>query len=110
MKFLLVIAALVTSSAFASGTSENPHEVFSMEHNNSNNVKIKFIQASNIQKTCDAESRKRGFGGFGYSVEACSFFDTSAFNNSCTIVTGKTTNFHTIGHEVRHCLQGNFHK
>lgn len=108
MKILLAIVAMFASSAFAS--TENPHEVFSMEKNFSNNVKINFVQAANIQATCDKESRKRGFGGFNYPVEACSFFDTSTFNNSCTIVTGKTTNYHTIGHEMRHCLQGNFHK
>jgi hypothetical protein len=30
--------------------------------------------------------------------------------DECTIITPLTANFHTIGHEVRHCLQGSFHK
>lgn len=91
-------------------TSENPHEEFNISRMYSNNVQVTIITSSNVVKTCDQESRKRGNGGFNGSVEACSFFDTGSSNNKCTIVLEKTTNYHTLGHEMRHCLQGNFHK
>jgi hypothetical protein len=113
MKFLILALALIVSNVFAGenyNTSENPHEEFSVSKVNSNNIQITFMSVDNVQATCDKESRNRGYGGFGRSVEACSFWESSRVNNHCTIVVGKTANYHTIGHEMRHCLQGNFHK
>ena len=113
MKFFILILAIFVSSSFAQErfyTSENPHEEFNVRKVNANEIQLTFISADNVQSTCDQESRNRGLGGFKYAVEACSFFDTKRSNNKCTIVVGKTTNYHTIGHEMRHCLQGNFHK
>lgn len=108
MKYIVLALLVVASNAF--GYNEDPHEVFNVQRVNSNNIAVTFISTDNIQKTCDAESRKRGFPGFNIAVEACSFWDSSPINNKCTIVVGQTTNYHTIGHEMRHCLQGNFHK
>jgi hypothetical protein len=59
----------------------------------------------NVQKTCEAESRRRGLGGFGYSVDACSFWE----GDSCIIITARIATLHEIGHEMRHCFQGNYH-
>jgi hypothetical protein len=98
------------SSVRAGNTLENPHETFSIAKVNSNNIALTVIASKNVQATCDAESKKRGYGGFGRSVEACSFWDASSFNNKCTVVLPEVTNFHTIGHELRHCLKGNWHK
>lgn len=91
-------------------SSENPHENFSIAKLNSEKIEITFITTKNVRAVCDAESKKRGHGGFSYTVEACSFFSSSSYNNTCTIVLPIVTNFHTIGHEVRHCMQGNYHK
>jgi hypothetical protein len=105
-KALAVVAMLVTTNTFA--YYENPHQQFDMTHNDTNKVEITFRTSNNINQTCQAESRARGLGNFGYSVEACSFWNYD--KSQCTIITSPTANFHTIGHEVRHCLQGNFHK
>lgn len=90
-------------------SSENPHENFSIAKLNSDNIQITFIATKNVRAVCDAESKKRGYGGFKQSVEACSFFSSSPYNNTCTVVLPMVTNFHTIGHEVRHCRQGGYH-
>jgi hypothetical protein len=103
MKKAIIILSLLSFNAF--GYYEDPHQQFDMTHNMTNETTITFIQSKNVQVTCDSESRARGQGNFGYSVEACSFWS----RNTCTIITAPTANFHTIGHEVRHCLQGNFH-
>ena len=106
MKNLLAcIACLWINSALA--YSENPHHQFDMTHNSTNKVEIVFRQATDINKACDAESHKRGLGGMSYGVEACSFWNGS--KSECLIITPKKVNFHTLGHEVRHCLQGNWH-
>ena len=110
---ILAVAELVFAGHGKNGevfnTSENPHEEFNISKMNSNKIEVTFITATNVGAVCEAESKKRGFGGFKRSVEACSFFDKSSFNNKCTVVLGTTTNYHTIGHEIRHCMQGNYH-
>jgi len=104
-KALAVLMMALTANAFA--YYEDPHQQFDMTNNQSNETKIKFIQARDVTKACDAESRRRGFGGFGIAVDACSFYNAAM--TECTIITPLTANFHTIGHEVRHCLQGHWH-
>jgi len=106
MKKALAVLLVVTS--FNSlAYYENPHEQFDMTHNISNNVTINFKQAADVTKACHSESLKRGNGGIGYAVDACSFWNDA--HTQCTVVTEPTANFHTIGHEIRHCLQGEFH-
>ena len=105
-KALVVILAVTSVNALA--FYEDPHQSFDMTHNDTNKVEIVFIQAKNVTQACDKESRSRGKGGFGFAVDACSFWNWN--QTQCTIITGNNANFHTIGHEVRHCLQGNFHK
>lgn len=63
------------------------------------------VDVNDVQKTCEAESRKRGLGGFGYRVYACSFWE----GDRCDIFTSKTPTLHDLGHETRHCFQGAFH-
>lgn len=91
-------------------TSENPHEQFNITKLNANKIEVTFIATKNVRAVCEAESKKRGYGGFNKPVEACSFWDASSFNNKCTVVLPETTNFHTLGHEIRHCMQGSYHK
>ncbi len=111
MKKLAVFATLfVALNAFAYTSTENPHQVFNISKVNSNEIKVTIIASDNVRATCDAESKSRGYGGFKYAVEACSFWSGSKRGNSCTIVLPTNTNFHTIGHEFRHCLQGDYHK
>ena len=108
MKKALLLLALLSSNVFA--FYEDPHEQFDMTHNRSNNQNITFRQAANVTAACDAESRRRGLGGFNFSVDACSFWDRNPTGpDQCLIITEQTANFHTIVHEIRHCLQGNFH-
>ena len=105
MKKALLILALASSSVFA--YYEDPKEEFDMTHNISNNMTLSFRQAANVQQACNAETRRRGYAPYTFKVDSCSFWNNS--HNECLIITELTANFHTIGHEVRHCLQGNFH-
>ena len=83
----------------------NPNAKFDTANNFTFKTTITHRPVDNVQKACDAESRKRGYGGFGYGVDACSFWD----DNTCTIITSKKTTTVILGHELRHCLQGAFH-
>jgi hypothetical protein len=39
-------------------------------------------------------------------ILGCAKYDKT----SCTIYTGKTTSMEILGHELRHCFEGKFHK
>ena len=83
---------------------------FSAEQVMTETSTIQWRRVKSVNKTCQDQSRARGYGGFGYSVEACAFWDTSLFGYRCTIFTGLRTTLETLGHEVRHCFQGNYHR
>lgn len=106
-KSVIALAMIFSTSIFAS--SENPHQQFSTNKNNTNQSTITWRPVERVQVECDKESKRLGYGGFGYPLEACSFWVKNAVNNVCTIITAKNVNFHTVGHEVRHCFQGSFH-
>lgn len=66
---------------------------------------INWKVVDNVQASCEKESRARGNNGFGYSIQACSFWT----QNTCTIITSKNATMHQLGHETLHCFKGNFH-
>ena len=63
-------------------------------------------RVDNVQAGCNAESKRQGVATIAYRVKACSFYT----KNTCTIITGKKTTQHSLGHELRHCFQGIWHK
>jgi hypothetical protein len=83
----------------------NPEAKFNTRNNLVNQSTITWLTVDNLQATCEAESRKRGNNGFGYTLQACSFW----VKNTCTIITQKQTSLHQLGHETLHCFQGAFH-
>ena len=91
-------------------TTENPHAEFPARNNFTNSSTITWRYSKNIIAECNRESKLRGLGGFKYAVEACSFWTKVNGKDECTIITDPMPNFHTVGHEIRHCFQGNFHK
>jgi hypothetical protein len=106
MKKALAVLLLTMSAA---AVAETPLEMYSMSKNFTNRTTITIVPVANVQARCEAESRKRNLGGFGYGVDACSFWVRNGENSTCTIVVGLQTNNDTLGHEMRHCLQGAFH-
>jgi hypothetical protein len=63
------------------------------------------VPNAKVQATCEAISKDSGLGGFGFTVNACSFWR----KDTCLIVTGLQTTHAELGHELRHCYQGSFH-
>ncbi len=97
---------MLTFSIISAYAADDPYEVFDTKDNYTNQSTITWLTVDNVQKTCEAESRKRGYNGFGYGVKACSFYE----GNTCTVITGKKTTMHSVGHEVRHCFQASWHQ
>jgi len=103
--FLPIVLALLLPSIALANDWRNPEATFSTNANFTNKTTVTWLVANNVQRTCERESRKRGFGGFGYGVEACSFWTS----NQCTIVTSPNPTPMHLSHEIRHCFQGAFH-
>ena len=103
--FLPVVLALLLPSIALANDWRNPDAAFSTKPNFTNQTTVTWLVVDNVQRTCERESHKRGLGGFGYGVDACSFWHGS----TCTIVTSTKPTMHQVGHEIRHCFQGAFH-
>jgi hypothetical protein len=74
---------------------------------NSAEIQTAIIATDDVQSICDKESKARGFNGFGYGVNSCSFWNGN--KTQCTIVVPKNTSMHILGHELLHCIKGNWH-
>lgn len=104
---ILLLLLISFSTAFA----ETPYEKFSTYDNFTNKTIMVWEQVDNIQEACEAASRKYGNGGYGYKIDACSFwFKNNKGEDVCRVLTPKQVNMWTIGHEMRHCFQGRFHE
>jgi len=105
------IIAILTITFFATNISaqdwRDPSSRFDAKKKMSDTIKLTWRTADNLQQACEEESRRRGNGGFGYGLEACSFWNIQG--TECLIITKNKTSLHELGHEVRHCFQGNYH-
>lgn len=109
MKTALVILLAVFATV-AHADWQNAEEPFDGSYKMADRVIVEWVTSPNIVATCEAESRKRGNNGFGYAMQACSFWTKQPSGGYvCTIYTKKNPTIHTMGHEVRHCFQGNYH-
>lgn len=108
MKYLILF--LYVSCSFGFEYHENPNKPLSTKNNFTNETSIYWEQTDNIQKRCEEESKTRGMGGFGYPVEACSFWGKRLNMDVCHIITPKKVSLATMGHEFFHCFAGDFHK
>lgn len=104
MKKVLLVA-LMMQSAVAFGSNDSPTVPFDATKNVTETMIITWKPVSNVQAACEAASRANGYTGFGFAVNACAFWK----DNTCTVITKKNPTMHTLGHEVRHCFQGNWH-
>jgi len=106
--FIILLTISMSISA-EKAFKDNPYSMFSAEKNHVQKTTIEWRPVENLQIECEKESQKRGYKGFGYPVTACSFWENSIRGSRCIVFTAKNLNMHTLGHEVRHCFQGNYH-
>jgi hypothetical protein len=102
---LLLMLGILIAATSAAQDWKNPEAPFDARKVMNEKIVLTWRRVDDVQKTCEAESKKRGLGGFGYRVYACSFWEA----DRCDIFTSKTPTTHDLGHETRHCFQGNFH-
>lgn len=109
MRKLIAILLFSTSTMVHAELEHSSTELYSMKKlmTKSTSVNIKVVR--DIQKACEAESHRYGLGGFGYTLDACSFWQQINDQHICTIFVPENTNNDALGHEIRHCFQGHFH-
>ena len=108
MKIIALVLALVSTVASAK-MEKGPKDYWDISQNRNDSSLVTVHPVGNIQQVCEQESKRRGFNGFGISLQACSFWTKTISGYSCDIYLSKKTNNDILGHEIRHCLQGNFH-
>jgi len=110
MKKAIIIATALSfifaSSAVAGpSVSSDPRKIYDLTKGTNRTMTITWTVVDNPLVECNKESKRVGNGGFAYTVQACAFWTKT----HCTIITGKADNHDTIGHEFRHCFQGDWH-
>jgi hypothetical protein len=101
---LLIASQIGLASAQTFHSWDNPNKKFSIENAT---FQTTVIASDNHQAVCERESKNRGFSGFGYTVNSCAFWNDD--KTQCTIVVPKNTSMHILGHELLHCIKGNWH-
>ena len=109
MKKLLAVLLISVSPVSFAGLEQSPYERFDGTKKMSDTVTITWKTVPNVQEVCSKESLKRGKGKFGFAIDACAFWDKTSKGMTCTVVTKPTPNYWDLGHEMRHCFQGNWH-
>ena len=71
---------------------------------------IEWQTVAHVNEVCQQHSKKLGYAGFAYKVDACAFWKEHLFGHQCIIYTAKKTTLEILGHEIRHCFMGAFHK
>jgi hypothetical protein len=104
MKKLLTAMLIISQSVYAQNW-DDPNRKFEMNKNTHEEMLITIKPVPNVQQACETESRRRLGKSFGFAVNACSFWD----GNRCVIIVPQRATMHTLGHELLHCYQGNWH-
>lgn len=104
MKKLLATVLIMSQSVYAQNW-DDPNRKFDMNKNIHREMSITVKPVPNVQQACDTENRQRMGKSFGFAVNACSFWD----GNRCVIIVPQQVSMHTLGHELLHCYQGNWH-
>ncbi len=105
---LFVISMFLISNSHAQAWRDGDLK-FDFSKRLTNSAKVNIYTVDNVRQTCEQESKKRGHGGFGVSVDACTFWNHGPLGSTCDIYFSKKTSMHEIGHEIRHCFAGSFH-
>ena len=104
---LMVLTVNAQAQSYMQDTSwDDPTVKFDATETITDKSTIIWKRVDDVQAGCNAESKRLGVATIPYRVKACSFYT----KNTCTIITGKTTTQHSLGHELRHCFQGEWHK
>ena len=96
---LILILALLFSSTIVSAQSYNIQ--FEARPNLPEKI-IRWVVVENVSAVCQNKMPALA----GQRILACSEYN----NQTCTIYTGLITDMAIVGHEIRHCFEGQWHR
>lgn len=110
MKKLLAAALLVPSVSFAQ-LEKSPTEMYSIGKLDYFQVvvSVRTVNNKRINQECAEENKKNGLDPLPYKLNGCVIWQTENGVHKCTIVVGEKANNDVLGHELHHCIVGEFH-
>jgi hypothetical protein len=108
MKILAILTSMVfATNALAYDAPNIPsNQLFDFTKRITSNTQVSIETASNVKEACDKKAMSYKVAPNYVNPMACSFWT----NSYCVIIVGEKTSLDTLGHEIRHCFQGHWHK
>ena len=73
-----------------------------------NDVKVRWEVRENVAAVCGRAAKLSTTQAWMTPPLACAMWNVSS--KECVIITGKKVSHVELGHELRHCFEGNFHR
>jgi hypothetical protein len=105
MKKFLAGLLLVSQTVFAQVNKDTPKHVFDLGKIN-RKVALTIITVDDPVKSCSEVSKKFNFG-WTVPSQSCAYWTTDF--QECTVILARKTTMHHIGHELLHCMIGEWH-
>ncbi len=106
MKYMTFLVAMLFSfQTLANPADPPPKEEFDFTKRMTDSSQVTVKVVDNVKEACFKEAEMYKVKPTFRNPVACSFYTKTW----CTIIVGKSTTIENLGHEVRHCFQGNWH-
>jgi hypothetical protein len=73
-----------------------------------NDVKVRWEVRENVAEVCGRAAKLSATQAWMTPPLACAMWNVAS--KECVIITGKKVSHVELGHELRHCFEGNFHR
>lgn len=73
-----------------------------------NEVKVRWEVRENVAAVCSGAAKLSNTQAWMTPPVACAMWNVAS--KECVIITGKQVSHVELGHELRHCFEGNFHR
>jgi hypothetical protein len=73
-----------------------------------NEVKVRWEVRDNVAAVCSGAAKLSNTQAWMTPPVACAMWNVAS--KECVIITGKQVSHVELGHELRHCFEGNFHR
>ena len=73
-----------------------------------NDVKVRWEIRENVSEVCGRAAKITAAQAWMTPPLACAMWNVAS--KECVIITGKKVSHLELGHELRHCFEGNFHR
>ena len=111
MRFIIAAVLMLVAVQANAALEASPTDFYDVSklETDTTTVSIHTVPRDNVNAVCNKVSSELGKGRFKTAVEGCAFWEVHNGQSYCHIIVGSRTNNDILGHEFRHCVQGQFH-